>query len=345
MRDTWTIGRYHFTCEVEYWSGDGSKARAYWNYGTDKKFGGPAKPGYFIEIKMNPQDYWVSKKIHGWIRLVRPFKGPFGPGDIDQFWKTGMTGQEEEILFEVRDCLQDELSGIRYSKEHHRTSQHDRVPTNVYSAGEIESIRAKNKADVERKEIEDIYKAKGFSGKKLEMIVNKKLKQKGKNRQRSSTKKRKKTDQESEKTPQKRTKPMIAVVCAAVIIAAVFVLGNGEISLPNISLSDIIGSCKLIDSVIINPGQNQESVIDLILCKEKGEELVVVSGDLHKNTKVMMELRKPDGNYFLPMTFVDKIDWKIQKETYENDFGEWEIKITVNGKDHGNVLVFPVGKT
>ena len=345
MRDTWTIGRYHFTCEVEYWSGDGNKAHAYWNYGTDKKFGGPAKPGYFIEIKMNPQDYWVSKKIHGWIRLVRPFKGPFGLGDIDQFWKTGMTGQEEEILFEVRDCLQDELSGIRYSKEHHRTSQHDRVPTNVYSAGEIESIRAKNKADVERKEIEDIYKAKGFSGKKLEMIVNKKLKQKGKNRQRSSTKKRKKTDQESEKTPQKRTKPMIAVVCAAVIIAAVLVLGNGEISLPNISLSDIIGSCKLIDSVIINPGQNQESVIDLILCKEKGEELVVVSGDLHKNTKVMMELRKPDGIKFPPMTFLDKIDWKIQKETYKNNSGEWKIKITVNGKYHGNVLAFTVGKT
>ena len=345
MIDTWTIGRYHFTCEVEYWSADGDTSRAYWNYGTDKKFGGPGKPGYFIEIKMVPQDYWLSKKIHGWIRLVRPFKGPFGSGSIDQFWKTGMTGQEEEILFEVRDCLQDELSGIRYSKEHHRTSQHDRVPTNVYSAGEIESIRAKNKADVERKEIEDIYKAKGFSGKKLEMIVNKKLKQKGKNRQRSSTKKRKKTEQESEKTPQKRTKPMIAVVCAAVIIAAVLVLGNGEISLPNISLPDIIGSCKVIDSVIINPGQNQESVIDLILCKEKGEELVVVSGDLHKNTKVMMELRKPDGNYFLPMTFVDKIDWKIQKETYENDFGEWEIKITVNGEYHGNVLVFPVGKT
>ena len=345
MIDTWTIRGHHFTCEVEYWSADDNTARAYWNYGTDKKFGGPGKSGYFIEIKMVPQDYWLSKKIHGWIRLVRPFKGPFGPGSIDQFWKTGMTGQEEEILFEVRDCLQDELSGIRYSKEHHRTSQHDRVPTNVYSAGEIESIRAKNKADVERKEIEDIYKAKGFSGKKLEMIVNKKLKQKGKNRQRSSTKKRKKTDQESEKTPQKRTKPMIAVVCAAVIIAAVLVLGNGEISLPNISLPDIIGSCKVIDSVIINPGQNQESVIDLILCKEKGEELVVVSGDLHKNTKVMMELRKPDGNYFLPMTFVDKIDWKIQKETYENDFGEWKIKITVNGKYHDNVLVFPVGKT
>ena len=342
---TWEIGQYHFTCEVEYWPSDGSKARSYWNYGTDKKFGGPGKPGYFIEIKMVPLEYWLSKKIHGWIRQVRPFKGLFGPGNIDQFWQTGKTEEEEEILFEVRDCLQDELSGIRYSKEHHRTSQHDRVPTNVYSAGEIESIRAKNKADVERKEIEDIYKAKGFSGKKLEMIVNKKLKQKGKNRQRSSTKKRKKTDQESEKTPQKRTKPMIAVVCAAVIIAAVLVLGNGEISLPNISLSDIIGSCKLIDSVIINPGQNQESVIDLILCKEKGEELVVVSGDLHKNTKVMMELRKPDGNYFLPMTFVDKIAWKIQKETYENDFGEWKIKITVNGKYHGNVLVFPVGKT
>ena len=343
MIETWTIGGHQFSCEVEYWSADGNTARAYWNYGTDKKFGGPGKSGYFIEIKMVPQAYWLSKKIHGWIRLVRPFKGTFGPGDIDQFWQTGKTGEEEEILFEVRDCLQAELSGIRYSKERHRTSQHDRVPTNVYSAGEIESIRAKNKADVERKEIEDIYKAKGFSGKKLEMIVNKKLKQKGKNRQRSSTKKRK----ERQKIPARKAAPKkaIAIVCVAAVIAAVFVLGNGEISLPNISLPDIIGSCKVIDSVTINPGQNQESVIDLILCKEKGEELVVVSGDLHKNTKVMMELRNPDGNYFRPMVFVDKIDWKIQKETYKNDSGEWKIKITVNGKYHGNVLAFTVGKT
>ena len=35
-RDTWTISGYHFTCEVEYWSPDGTTARAYWNYGTDK---------------------------------------------------------------------------------------------------------------------------------------------------------------------------------------------------------------------------------------------------------------------------------------------------------------------
>ena len=224
----------------------------------------------------------------------------------------------------------------------------DRISNQVPTLHYHRLIRAKNKADVERKEIEDIYKAKGFSGKKLEMIVNKKLKQKGKNRQRSSTKKRK----ERQKIPARKAAPKkaIAIVFVAVIIAAVFVLGNGEISLPNISLPnislpDIIGSCKVIDSVIINPGQNQESVIDLILCKEKCEEMIVVSGDLHKNTRVMMELRNPDGNYFRPMTFLDKIDWKIQKETYKNDFGEWKIKITVNGKYHGNVLVFPVGKT
>ena len=29
----------------------------------------------------------------------------------------------------------------------------------------------------------------------------------------------------------------------------------------------------------------------------------------------------------------------------EKDLGTWKIKITVNGKYHGNVLVFPVGKT
>ena len=62
MIETWTIGGHEFTCVVEYWSG-GSSARAYWNYGTDKKFGGPGKSGYFIEIKMVPQNYWLSKKI------------------------------------------------------------------------------------------------------------------------------------------------------------------------------------------------------------------------------------------------------------------------------------------
>ncbi len=36
-----------------------------------------------------------------------------------------------------------------------------------------EKWEIENKADIERQEIEDIYKAKGFSGKELEMIVNK----------------------------------------------------------------------------------------------------------------------------------------------------------------------------
>ena len=60
----------------------------------------------------------------------------------------------------------------------------------------------------------------------------------------------------------------------------------------------------------------------------------------------MMELRKPDGNKFRPMVF-DKgeINFNIPKEVYENDFGEWKIKITVNGKYDGKVLAFPVGKT
>ncbi len=35
----------------------------------------------------------------------------------------------------------------------------------------LEKWEIENKADVERQEIEDIYKAKGFSGKELEMII------------------------------------------------------------------------------------------------------------------------------------------------------------------------------
>ena len=124
----------------------------------------------------------------------------------------------------------------------------------------------------------------------------------------------------------------IAIVFVAAIIAGVFVLGNDEISLPGISLPDITG-CQTLDSEIINPGPNQDEIY-LKLCKE----YITVSGDLHKNTKVMMELRNPDGNYFRPMTFVDKIDWKIPTETVEKERGTWKIKITVNGKYTGNVL-------
>ena len=303
---------------------------------------------------MDPQEYWLSKKIHGWIRHVRPFKGTHGPGDIDQFWQTGKTGEEEKILFEVRDCLQDELSGITYSKERHRTSQHDKVAEYGYSAEEIESIRAENRRN---RHAED-YKTSTHGTMSKESQEPKKKKAKIKEIKKKKAKDYIKELPEGDKTKQKKKekrqkiqtrkaapKKAIAIVFVAVIIAAVFVLGNGEISLPNISLPDIIGSCKVIDSVTINPGQNQESVIDLILCKEKDEELVVVSGDLHKNTKVMIELRKPDGNYFLPQTYVDDFDYQIPKKTYENNFGEWKIKITVNGKYDDDVLAFSVGKT
>ena len=136
---TWEIGQYHFTCEVEYWPSDGSKARSYWNYGTDKKFGGPGKSGYFIEIKMVPLEYWLSKKIHGWIRQVRPFKGPFGPGDIDQFWQTGITGQENEILYEVKTCLRSEFDDIPYEKI--RTKTRDFLAEEKTKQEKIDAIK------------------------------------------------------------------------------------------------------------------------------------------------------------------------------------------------------------
>ena len=133
-------------------------------------------------------------------------------------------------------------------------------------------------------------------------------------------------------------KKAIAIVFVAAIIAGVFVLGNGDISLPDISLPDITG-CKTLDSEIINPGPNQDEIY-LKLC----DGYITVSEDLHKNTKVMMELRNPDGNYFRPVTFVDKIDWKIPTETVEKDLGTWKIKITVNGKYTGNVFDFDIVK-
>ena len=163
-RDTWTISGYHFTCEVEYWSTGGNTARAYWNYGTDKKFGGPGKSGYFIEIKMVPQNYWLSKKIQNWIRQVRQFKGPFGPGDIDQFWQTGMTGQEKEILREIRVCLQDELSGIPYVKQRNIQINHAPIEEKKPKTKTKPKSKKKSKTKTKTKLTEELNRKKKING-------------------------------------------------------------------------------------------------------------------------------------------------------------------------------------
>ena len=279
---------------------------------------------------MSPPNEYLSRQILGLLRKVRPFRGPpvsqsFNKR-IESFWATGMFGQEDKIFEDVRKVLVRELSGAQKKANKEKILDEAEISSGGgYGWQKSYGDKRFRKYDPPTYKDDDVL-----------FVPDKEKKNKARKK--------------SRRAKSRRLAPKIAISCVAVIIAAVFVLGNGEISLPNISLPnislpDIIGSCKVIDSVIINPGQNQESVIDLILCKEKGEELVVVSGDLHKNTKVMMELRKPDGNYFRPMTFLDKIDWKIQKETYKNDSGEWKIKITVNGKYHGNVLAFTVGKT
>ena len=357
MKGTWRIGDYHFTCIIEYWESDDDQANASWNFGTDKKIGGRSVPCYAIQIKIDPlPDYYLLKKIHGWIRQVRPFKGHFGVGTIDQFWKTGMLGQEKEILYEIKTCLRSEFDGVPYGKiktktqsftEQERAKQEkiDAIKEAEAEKKWLASAPARAEAAAKAAARAEAAAKAAAKEKARQLSFAKKREQKEAKARKSRETYRKKKEGQIAQGERRRKHIKLAISCVAVIIAAVFLLGNGEISLPDISLPDITGSCKVIDSVTINPGQNQESVIDLILCKEKGEELVVVSGDLHKNTKVMMELRNPDGNYFRPMTFVDKIDWKIQKETYENDFGEWKIKITVNGKYVGNVLAFPVGKT
>ena len=116
-------------------------------------------------------------------------------------------------------------------------------------------------------------------------------------------------------------------------------LGDGGISLPDISLPDIslpdislpdISGCKTLDSVIITGYNNKQDKIYLKLCGE----YITVSGDLHKNTIVKLQLRNPDGNSFVAQTesFRDKIDYKIPTETVEKDRGTWKILIYVNGK-------------
>ena len=115
--DTWKIGTYSITCTVEYWASEDT-ANAYWSVVTDKKFGGPSIPCYAIRIKIDPMpEYYLLKEIHSWIRNVRPFRGTFGPGNIFQHWKTSQTGQEEEIIKEIRPCLLYGFAGVRYEKD------------------------------------------------------------------------------------------------------------------------------------------------------------------------------------------------------------------------------------
>ena len=141
MKDTWTIGKYRFTCIIEYWATDGDKARAYWNFGTDKKFGGPAIPCYAIQIKIDPlPDDYLLRNIHGWIRKVRPFKGHFGSGTVDQFWKTGLEeDQEKEILYEVKTCLRSEFDDIPYEKI--RTKTRDFLAEEKTKQEKIDAIK------------------------------------------------------------------------------------------------------------------------------------------------------------------------------------------------------------
>ena len=324
MEDTWTIGNYEFFCTLEWFEGSTDKTNDYWT-SKGRMRRGQAPTGYHITIRISPPNEYLSRQILGLLRKARPFRGPPVSQSfkkrIESFWATGMLEQEDKIFEDVRKVLERELSGAQKKANKEKILDEAEISSGGgYGWQKSYEDKRFSKYDPPTYKDDDVL-----------FVPDKGKKNKARKK--------------SRRAKSRRLAPKIAISCVAVIIAAVFVLGNGEISLPNISLPDIIGSCKVIDSVIINPGQNQESVIDLILCKEKGEELVVVSGDLHKNTKVMMELRNPDGNYFRPMVFVDKIDWKIQKDTYKNDSGEWKIKITVNGKYHGNVLAFTVGKT
>ena len=109
---SWEKNGYHFTCTVAYWSGSPyDNAAAYFFYGTDWKFGGRSRPGYYLGIEFNEYDEELANRIHGWVRLVRPFKGPYGSGKIEEFWETGKTGDERKILVDVEGTINSGLDG------------------------------------------------------------------------------------------------------------------------------------------------------------------------------------------------------------------------------------------
>ena len=351
MIDTWTISGCHFTCEVEYWSGDGSKARAYWNYGTDKKFGGPGKSGYFIEIKMVPQAYWLSKKIHGWIRLVRPFKGPFGLGSIDQFWKTGMTGQEEEIIEEVKNVIKSGGPGAAFEKGRLEI----RARQGKLEEEKWQSLKAKLDLIANKRFKKDVLE---LNEKQQEEV----LKIHGKKVQRTR-KPRKKVEadgtlhEDIRKERQKiRTRKAAKVAAKAVIvcvvaIAAVFVLGNGEISLPDMpvllpdlleSIPNLTQSCEVYDSIRITSGTSQGK-ISLMSCTIKNKEMLTVSGELSQSSQINLTLLNPDMKKIQDVTFVKKeFSHTIGEELYSKDDGKWRINVIVGGKLQG-ALKFMVG--
>ena len=324
LEDTWIIGDYEFFCTLEWFEGSTDKTNDHWT-SKGRMRRGQAPAGYHITIRISPPNEYLSRQILGLLRKARPFRGPPVSQSfkkrIESFWVTGMLEQEDKIFEDVRKVLERELS----------VAQKKANKEKILDEGEISSgggygwQKSPNWVDKRYRK----YDMPTLEDDDVLFVPDKGKKNKARKK--------------SRRAKSRRLAPKIAISCVAVIIAAVFVLGNGEISLPNISLpnislSDITG-CPTLNSQIINPGPNQVKIY-LKLCKE----YISVSGDLHKNTNVMLKLYNPDHKTYptWTATFKDKINWKIPTEVVEKDRGTWKIVITVNGKYHGNVLEIPV---
>ena len=323
MEDTWTIGNYEFFCTLEWFEGSSDKTNEYWT-SKGRMRRGQAPAGYYITIRISPPNEHLSHQIYGLIRLARSFKGPSAPWSvnrkIESFWETGTLGQEDKIFEDVRKVLERELPDAQ--KNANKEKMLDEAEKRIGGGyGWQKSYKDKyfSKYDVSRttddeddtpdQEDPDIILRTGGHAKS------------------------------------RRLAPKIAIVFVAVIIAAVFVLGNGEISLPDISFPDITGSCETIQALRITSEATQGK-ISLQLCKEMGKDVLTVSGELHKSAQVNLTLFNPDLKKIEPdYTFVSKkFSRVIEQDVYENDYGKWRIKITINGEYRGDVLYFDIVK-
>ena len=319
-----------FYCTLEESWSDHSTANASWNYGTDKKIGGTPKSGIFINIRMNAKQDWFVKKVNSMIRGVRPFKRSLVPStyDISGFWQNGF---DDNILEDLRKYLKREIPKLG-------------VTTPQYV-----SLSEEEKKQLEENELEEIKKQKAaVKSQQRKDAAKRKAEREEYYRNREKAEASTKSAAQKARL-RKYLKLIIPIACTLIgLLVVVTVLGNGEISLPDMpvllpdlleSIPNITQSCEVYDSIRITSGTSQGK-ISLMSCSIENKDVLTVSGDLSKSAQINLTLLNPDMKKIQDVTFVKKeFSHIIGEELYSKDDGKWRINVIVGGKLQG-VLKF-----
>ena len=136
----------------------------------------------------------------------------------------------------------------------------------------------------------------------------------------------------------KKAAVVIISILSLVLIAIVF--GNG-INLPDVEIPDLkqlVGGCDEYDRVSVNT-QTTKGTVSLLLCDGKD---LTVSTKLSESSQIQIILYDPNSRKISQKAFVDKeFDYVISPKFY-NDFGEYKIKVKINGNFVNKDLVFKV---